>query len=225
KDAFVLLVINSKPNNIFRRNGIRKSWGDGSTQIKQMNHPYAWRTIFVIGRSTDAYINLTVENEAKRYGDILIGQFIDHFKNLTEKTILGMYWAATYCRPQYYYKGDDDVFVNQANLFHYLIQRNRQLSRRPDLQLAPTLWAGNVGEKNRDVVRQNTSKYYVSYKDYSRSIYPKYCSGFAYIMSANVLKGMLHAVQYKRKIQSIDDVFIGMLGQQIGLVPTHDHRF
>lgn len=225
KDAFVLLVINSKPNNIFRRNGIRKSWGDGRWQIEYLNHPYAWRTVFVIGRSRDRYINFDIENEAKRYGDIVIGQFIDHFKNLTEKTILGMHWAATYCRPQYYYKGDDDVFVNPIYLFHYLKELHHRSKGISTSSSRPILWAGNVGQNNRLVVRQNTSKYYVSHRDYRPSFYPTYCSGFAYIMSANVLQGMLIAVQYRKKIQSIDDVFIGLLGHQLGLTPTHDYRF
>ena len=226
KDAFILLVINSKPNNIYRRNGIRKSWGDGGKQIHQMNHPYAWRTVFVIGQSRDRYLNMNIENEAKRYGDVVIGQFIDHFKNLTEKTILGMHWAETYCHPQYYYKGDDDVFVNPSYLFHYLKERSNRLHNTSTTSSSrPILWAGNVGKNNRDVVRQNTSKYYVSRQDYSQPIYPKYCSGFAYIMSSNVLHGMLVAAQYKKKIQSIDDVFIGMLGHQLGLTPRHDYRF
>ena len=218
--AFILLMINSKPSHIKRRMGIRKTWGNSAEVNAKAKHQYAWRTIFVVGKSNDAKLNQQTEQESMQYGDIILGNFIDNMQNLTEKSIMSMAWANRFCKPMYMYKGDDDVFVN-VNLLYNFMQtqaRSNRLTR---------FWIGRVDGSAlaRRVVRKKNHKYYVSEKDYPQKLFPRFCSGFAYIMSGDVIMAFLNQVPKTKKLKTVDDAYIAILGQKAGLVPRNDIRF
>ncbi|NXU33362.1 B3GT4 galactosyltransferase, partial [Thalassarche chlororhynchos] len=59
--------------------------------------------------------------EALRHGDLLQGDFLDVYANLTRKTLLLLSWAAARCPAvPFLLKADDDVFVNLPALTTYL---------------------------------------------------------------------------------------------------------
>lgn len=217
---FILLMINSKPSHIKRRMGIRKTWGNGTEVNAKANHPHAWRTIFVIGNSNDAKLNQQTEQESMQYGDMILGNFIDNMQNLTEKSIMSMAWANRFCKPIYMYKGDDDVFVNLNLLYNFMQTqaRSNRLTR---------FWIGRVDGSTlaRRVVRKKNHKYYVSEKDYPQKLFPRFCSGFAYIMSGDVITAFLNQVPKTKKLKTVDDAYIAILGKKAGLVPRNDIRF
>ena len=81
--------------------------------------------------------------------DILQWDFIDHYRNLTIKSILGLKWASDFCSTaKFVVKLDDDVFFNAANLMSLLI------SFKFDVQIA-----GRYHQLNeRQVERFETSR-------------------------------------------------------------------
>ncbi|EDV23573.1 uncharacterized protein TRIADDRAFT_16005, partial [Trichoplax adhaerens] len=212
--AFVLLVINSYPTHFERRNAIRRSWGDGKEYINRINHPYAWRTLFVIGRTGDPEKDKKIEEESHMYGDLVLGEFIDCMKNLTYKTLLGMQWAHRNCQPKFFFKGDDDIFVNAPLLFDAI--REFALTRYDE-----DVWICRSSHSllARMVVRDRRNKYFVSYEDYPADHFPKFCSGFAYVMSGSVVKKLLLAIKSVRVISSVDDVYVAILGRQFNVIP------
>ena len=53
-----------------------------------------------------------LSNEASSYDDILAGDFLDSFHNLTFKDSMLMTWAKERCPSKFIFKGDDDILLN-----------------------------------------------------------------------------------------------------------------
>ncbi|EDV27125.1 uncharacterized protein TRIADDRAFT_7524, partial [Trichoplax adhaerens] len=143
--------------------------------------------------------------EAKNHGDLLMINLKEHHKSLTDKTLLGMYWASQICRSQFYYKGDDDVWVNKWRLFDLIIKLNVRIESNIDLS---SCWIGFVSSINHVPIRNKKSKYYVSYEDFNGERFPRFCSGFGYFMSRETASKVITSVPYVKKIPGIDDVYI-----------------
>ncbi|RDD42836.1 Lactosylceramide 1,3-N-acetyl-beta-D-glucosaminyltransferase [Trichoplax sp. H2] len=211
-NIFMLLMINSAPRNYERRSSIRETWGKADI-IRSALGNYVWRTIFVIGDGHSKQINNQVNQEALKYGDMILADFGDDFRNLTYKTVLGMEWANAYCNEaKYFYKGDDDVMLNPFTLFPKLVFMGGK-----------KLFMGNI-MSGSVVIRQQNSRYYVSLKDLALSVYPDYCSGFAYVISMDVLQAMVAVVPKIRKIP-IDDAYVGMLAKKVNIKVHWDRGF
>ena len=212
KNIFMLLMINSAPRNYERRTSIRETWGKADI-IRSALGNYIWRTVFIIGDGHNEKMNRKVEQEAFKYGDMVIAHFGDDFRNLTYKTVLGMEWANAYCSvARYFYKGDDDVMLNPFTLFPKLVfMENKKL------------FMGNI-MSGTGVIRVKNSRYYVSKEDLPSPIYPDYCSGFAYVISMDVLQSMVLAVRKVRKIP-IDDAYVGMLAKAVNVSVHWDRGF
>ncbi|KAF0040214.1 hypothetical protein F2P81_008449 [Scophthalmus maximus] len=87
--------------------------------------------VFLLGRSADSVLNKMVEQESRVFHDIVVGNFIDSYHNLTLKTMMGIRWVATFCPPaQYIMKTDSDVIVNMHNLIYELLKPTAEPRRR-----------------------------------------------------------------------------------------------
>lgn len=217
--VFTLLAINSHANNTLRREAIRKTWGN---QGNKTNHRAnrLWKVVFILGMSDSGEPSQALELESKIHGDIILSKVIEDHRNLTKKTVLGMLWAKRYCKPKYYLKADDDVWINKWLMLQYLRMRYNTILPNND-----RLLLGYVGRKNRVPIRDPADKYYVSYRDFSDTLFPPYCSGFAYVMSEMVLTSMVNVMKCVPQIPGIDDVYIGILAQIINIKPKHSFQF
>ena len=56
------------------------------------------RLVFMMGIPTDVEDQHTIEEEHKLYGDIVQGSFIENYKNLTLKAIMGLKWVSQFCQ-------------------------------------------------------------------------------------------------------------------------------
>ena len=97
-------VVSSAPDNFYNREQIRKTWGQG-------NNVY-----FLLG-ATGPRLQPLIADEARQHGDIIQGTFVDSYRNLTFKQVMGLLWAGSHCPGvKYILKTDDDVFVNTQQL-------------------------------------------------------------------------------------------------------------
>ncbi len=206
----MIMIVNSHPNHFSRRKGIRATWakqttlGNGEVRI-----------LFVIGRTTKAGINGEVEVEAHRYNDIILTDMVESFKNLTLKLVLGLKWVSQNCKhAEYYYKGDDDMFVNTENILKAIHQQ--QKSGRDKLFMG----ALNKGE----VIRDPWSKYYVSEEQYSGRFFSPFCSGGSYVISNKLIPRMYDKALITQLVPT-DDTYQGMLAKLVGVSPVHHHGF
>ncbi|EDV27126.1 uncharacterized protein TRIADDRAFT_16617, partial [Trichoplax adhaerens] len=214
------LAINSHTYHYKRRKGIRESWGNGWDINDSRNDSYTWKTVFVVGRSGVKKRDDLVDAEAERYGDMIIINLKEGHQSLTEKTVAGMYWAYKYCRPRFFYKGDDDVWLNKWRMFEYINHIDRS-----GWKVVRKHWVGYVSRGNRKPIRNKKNKYYISPLDYKWKRFPPYCSGFSNLMSGIALERMVESIPFIKKLPGIDDVYVGLLAYRAGITPIHNHRF
>lgn len=154
----VIIVISSAPDNFQKRQAIRNTWGKPTDYLKH---------VFLLGKTREN-LHERILGEHKQYGDIVQGNFIDAYKNLTYKHVMGLKWASQYCpNAKFILKTDDDVFVHLYGLKELL---GKRLLREKDL-------ISCLINKKLRVLRNVSSKWYVSKKEFARDFFPIYCSG------------------------------------------------
>ena len=218
----ILLAINSAAGHFDRRHGIRQTWGNPKYFKKRFDSDNIWKVIFIVGSTGNNAIDNRVDREAQTHGDLLIIGQKEHHKILTDKTLLGMYWASQICQAKFYFKGDDDVWVNKWKLFDLIVQLSVQINSNIDTD---TCWIGYVSKINHVPIRDRSSKYYVSRDDFAGDRFPQFCSGFSYVMSKETASRIILSIPHIKKIPGIDDVYIGLLANDSGIHPTHDVAF
>lgn len=116
KNIFLLIFIHSAVNNFYKRQVIRDTWGSLTDVSKRQI-----RKVFLVGSTEDpsSQSKLIVENNV--HHDIIQGNFIDSYRNLTYKHVMGLKWVVYHCRTtKFILKTDDDIFVDLSQLVEYL---------------------------------------------------------------------------------------------------------
>lgn len=210
-DVFLLLVIKSSPGNFDRREVLRKTWA------RERQHNGLWiRRIFISGTmgsgAKKVRLNKLLKAEQREYGDILQWDFSESFFNLTLKQILFFEWMQERCpNAHFLLNGDDDVFANTDGMIEYL-------SDLPGNNGSSHLYTGYVFE-NTAPVRWSGSKYYVPPQITESNVYPPYCGGGGYLLSAHTAM-VIYNMSASIEVHPIDDVYIGMCVGRAGLLPT-----
>ncbi|KAF4528693.1 hypothetical protein B566_EDAN015506 [Ephemera danica] len=126
KDTYLLIVVCSAPGHKDRRNAIRETWGSQ----KSVAH---LKTAVVFALGVDDKVDKEIDLEIAAHGDILRGDFMDTYANLTLKSTMMLKYAATACEgragPQFVMKTDDDIFVNVPLLISSLKEQYGPLHR------------------------------------------------------------------------------------------------
>ncbi|KAL1453230.1 hypothetical protein WDU94_007393 [Cyamophila willieti] len=197
-DDSYIIVVHSAPENYQRRHLIRTTWG-------------SWLPLYFFFGETTAHQTL-LDTEYAAYHDIVQGNFIDSYRNLTYKHTLVFKWVVYNCpHVRYVLKIDDDVFVNIAKLDKFLTQTLSPYGTR-DLLMCSYVWHHSAAE------RSNTSKWRVSVEEYPHEDYPNYCEGAAVVYSPDVLFKLYQMLQQDEKYFWIDDVFVtGIVFSQLNL--------
>ena len=69
--------------------------------------------MFCTGSTLDENIQRSLEEESQEYGDLVQGDFLDNYYNLSYKAIMGNLWVAEFCsQAEFLVKTDDDMFVD-----------------------------------------------------------------------------------------------------------------
>ncbi|XP_052773515.1 beta-1,3-galactosyltransferase 1-like [Mya arenaria] len=200
---FVFIV--SAPQNILAREAIRNTWGTECTN----SHKDA-RCVFVVGRSRNKLLNRYILEESDVNRDILIVPSYDVYSNLTFKTMFALQWSKMYCngKVKFLMKTDDDMFVSVTRLTAYLNNAPKQ-----------RLFIGICWGPAKPI-RNKSSKWYVTWKQYNHTYFPKVCSGTGYVMSYDVA---LSVVQISSTVPFLylEDVFVAICAYRQGIIPKN----
>ena len=201
QDLLLIAFVPISPNAIEARTQIRTTWASANFLL-----PSIGKVVFILGKSSSARVNSELKMEARVYGDIVQNDFSDTYYNLTLKTIMGFKWVASYCQnAKYTLKVDDDVVVNVRYLTRYL----KYLFERDTHTKNSILCIYNV---NARVVRNSSSKFYLSESEYSSSVLHPYCDGPAYIISTDLIQQLVYYSMYVKLIK-LEDVYVGLLAR------------
>ncbi|KAH0512586.1 Lactosylceramide 1,3-N-acetyl-beta-D-glucosaminyltransferase [Microtus ochrogaster] len=217
QDVLLLLFIKTAPANYGRRSAIRKTWGNEDYVRSQLNANI--KILFALGtpappKREELQRKLIWEDE--KYKDIIQQDFVDSFYNLTLKLLLQFSWTNSFCpHAKFLMTADDDIFIHMPNLIRYL-QGLEQIG-------VLDFWIGHV-HRGGPPVRDKSSKYYVPYEMYQWPAYPDYTAGAAYVISSDVAAKVYEASQMLNSSLYIDDVFMGLCANKVGVVPQ-DHIF
>lgn len=213
-DVFLLVTIKSSCANDFRRKAIRGTWGDEKWILENLS--VRVKVVFLLGKCNDEDETMDLYKESKMHKDILQWDFVDSFRNLTLKQFLLWQWYTTHCMEvPFLFQGDDDVLGNTVNIVNHLLST--------PVELEQNLWRGSE-LKYGTPIRHNTSRYYVSKAMYPNHYYPPYVSGGGFFISGYmVVRVFLETL--KTRIIQIDDAFLGILANAVGVAPINDRSF
>lgn len=207
QSVFFLVIISSSPNkqeNADRRTTIRRTWGElKRTHISGDKH---WKVVFMMGKASDDKMNEAIMAEHEKYGDLLIGDYLDSYRKITTKLLMAFQWA-TQIKCSYILKTDDDVYIDIPKLTEWLNARGN-----------PSSFYGGVLYSGR-VVRNRYHRHYVSRDELPWDYYPEFCKGAMFVVSQSLISKM---VELSRKVTRIspDDAYIGVLANLLGVTPV-----
>ncbi|KAJ8380527.1 hypothetical protein SKAU_G00013050 [Synaphobranchus kaupii] len=182
REQVVMILVTSAPWNSKQRTAIRETWAK-----KRHRSAHPWQVLFLIGQRQEDGISPQILREQRAFGDILVGNYADSYRNLTLKVMHGLKWAAENCEPRFILKTDDDCFVNTDYLPRFLAEFNGKKTG---------LYAGSLfAPGKREVIRDPLSKWYVSRDDFQEEEYPPYASGVGYILSTDVVRRILKVAE------------------------------
>ncbi|XP_072297296.1 beta-1,3-galactosyltransferase 2 [Eucyclogobius newberryi] len=206
---FLVLLIATEARQLEARNAIRQTWGNESVAPA-----LGFIRLFLLGKN-EGELGLVqqkmLESESSRHHDIIQQNFLDSYKNLTVKTMMGINWVAKYCpHTAYVMKTDSDMFVNTE----YLIQK----LLGPELTHRTNYFTGN-NMRGFAPNRNKNSKWYMPPESYPGNKYPTFCSGTGYVFSGDLAR-KIYSVSLNIRYLHLEDVYVGVCLAQIGIEPT-----
>ncbi|KAH8289132.1 hypothetical protein KR054_000824 [Drosophila jambulina] len=162
-----------------------------------------------------------LRSEQQRFGDLLQGNFLEDYRNLSYKHAMGLRWASQECRnrAKFIIKLDDDIIYDIFHLRRYLEALE---VGKPELATSSTLLSGFVLDA-KPPIRLKANKWYVSEQEYPESMYPAYLSGWMYVTNV-ATAGRLVAEAERLPIFWIDDTWLtGVVRARLG-IPLERHN-
>jgi hypothetical protein len=179
---------------------------------------------FVLGRlefeNESAPVEIKIKREMKTYNDLIIGNFVDSYDNLTLKTMSLLEWTKTYCsEARYLLKTDDDAWVNVPNILKIIDRIDKENGNWKSIYgNLTTVWTGPY--------RDFESKYFVSMEQYPNSSFPVYIYGAAYLIHGGELVENLFVEGLKTKFLWLEDAFLtGVVAEGMGVRRVHLPKF
>lgn len=201
----ILVFIKSPATNIDQRIAVRSLW-------RQVVDP-AIKRVFTLGSVKGP--KWRIEQESRLYHDILQENFDDHL-NGTLKIVMSFSWAVKYCP-----MADLLLFLND----NFYVELNK---------IASYLRAF-MENNSRDMYIGNVVPYVPPYRDQSERLFfpfewymsdgvPTYVRSGAYAVTYDVAQRMSMAFPYVKHL-NIDDVYVGIVADKLGIRPKNDDHF
>ena len=172
-----LLIVHSATGHSEQRQTIRRTWAN-----RALLQAFNGRLVFILGTPNTKAKHAQIKRESNKFGDIIQGNFIDTYRNLTNKAVLGIRWITENCRQvRYVLKFDNDVFINSIRIFEYL-------SNTTDQPWASRAIICYRVRKDRALIQRSEGKWKVDENEFkNRTHWPvTFCRGFFVIMTGDL---------------------------------------
>ncbi|XP_071171183.1 beta-1,3-galactosyltransferase 5-like [Mytilus edulis] len=181
KHVFLLVLVYSATYKFEERHVIRKTFGS----VSKYDNKHI-KYVFVLGQTMNDTQQKEIEQESVKYRDIIQGNFIDSYRNLTYKRVFSLFWVNRFCNNvTFVIKSDDDITINIPFLIPYLSNKLNKTKVLECLYL--------IGIKP---YRKPRNKWHTTLSEYPFATFPPYCAGPSSIMSADVIRLMYEATHF-----------------------------
>nr|CAI5859387.1 unnamed protein product [Callosobruchus analis] len=125
EDDRYVIAVHTSPNHLGNRHVIRSTWGQKS---------FGFKVFFLIAKPTEELLQPSIDVEASAFKDIIQGDFVDTYRNLSYKHVLALKYVIDNCsNVRYLIKVDDDSLVNTPNLKNFLDLYDSKYSNNTNL--------------------------------------------------------------------------------------------
>ncbi|XP_076446970.1 beta-1,3-galactosyltransferase 5-like [Babylonia areolata] len=203
----LLIVIHSAVGDFQRRRILRETWAAVDTI-----HNLTVRRVFFLGRDMSSSLTqVLVNTEQANFGDIVQGDFVDSFSNLTRKAVTALRWINNHClHARFILKTDDDIFVN---VFRLVENHLKRLSGQRH-----TVMCNAKADNSSVIIRTPGSKWYVPKSVLAgRTHWPAFCSGFLVVLTTDVIP-QLYRASFTAPFVPVDDGYV------YGVLPLVDRN-
>uniref|UniRef100_L7LXR2 Hexosyltransferase n=1 Tax=Rhipicephalus pulchellus TaxID=72859 RepID=L7LXR2_RHIPC len=186
----VLIGVTSSVDHFESRAAIRDTWGGTAVRM-------GFVVVFLLGATLDQKVQRKVLAEHEIHGDVVQGDFVDSYDNLTYKTVMLIRWAREECsKTEFVLKIDDDMILSVWDLA--VVVNGLGETKR-------SMWGYlyTNGKPNRNVA----SKWYVSREKYAPDTYPDFLSGTGYLISGDAISA-LDDVIYDECFFPLEDIYL-----------------
>lgn len=179
--------------------------------------------LFFLGKSPyETDLQNRVDEEAKKYGDIVQEDFVDSERNLSLKSVSILRWVSDSCSDvKFVIKKDDDIRLNISTALRSLHFKEKEFRH---------FVMGNSKYLIEGPIRDEISKYYTSFSEYAEAFFPLFVHGPAYGFPGKTAL-MLYQMSLRTKLFWLEDVYItGICAHRAripvffdkGFIYTHD---
>ncbi|KAH8034701.1 hypothetical protein HPB51_000791 [Rhipicephalus microplus] len=152
---------------------IRDTWG--GTALKM-----GFVVVFLLGATPDHEVQRKVLAENDIYGDVVQGDFIESYENLTYKTAMMIRWTRAKCsKAEFVLKIDDDMILSVWD-FAVILKGLEGIKH--------SMWGYLY--RHHGPNRNVSSKWYVSEEEYAPDTYPDFLSGTGYLISGDAISAL-----------------------------------
>ncbi|KAK6173714.1 hypothetical protein SNE40_017120 [Patella caerulea] len=203
-----LTIVHTATNHFERRRLMRETWAN-----KNLFKNISTRIVFMLGLTGNKTVQKLLENEQAKHADMVQGEFLDSYHNLTHKGVLAFRWIHEYCKhSKMIVKVDDDVFLNPFVFVQDLMPKYKDEERFVLCHKRPVGTSG--------IMRVSSAKWFVKADKFrGYKTFPiVHCFGFFVVISPDIIQSLYQASCFTPFFW-IDDVYLyGMLPFQIGHV-------
>lgn len=213
-DNLVILLVTSYSGDVEKRSAVRRAYPS------KLLAKFGVRRVFLLSlidekKNYNHVSQSAIQDENRRFHDIIQGNFIEDYRNLTYKHVMGLQWAVNFCpQAKYIIKMDHDIIFDFYRL-------NFLLKKLPRKEL---LLAGYVMTRMKPI-REPANKWYVSKEEYERVNYPNFLSGWFYITNPATVRILLKVTDNLPYFW-IDDLYVtGLLVERTNITLFKLNRF
>ncbi|TKR72704.1 hypothetical protein L596_020115 [Steinernema carpocapsae] len=212
----LLIIVKTAPGRVKNRQAIRSTWG--LSQFAQ-HDGVRIRTIFVMGKGSSEAEMPELQAENRDYGDLLVGDYDDTYRNNTLKFISSIGFAYNYCWNE----------GNHEKIPHVLLIDDDYLVSIPNLvdvvkRVAPHERLYTGWRFDSSPFRFVFHKHRVSLFKYPFDRYPPYISAGAVLLTHQTIQEFYYAIEHVR-VYPYDDIYAGILAYLLGIYVRHNERF
>ena len=213
-NPFLIVIVPSLPSSRDRRNAIRETWGSVARTDTWPNEPLPVkvRVAFLLGRTESLHVRSLLRQEYEQHADLVQEDFLESYRNLSLKTVMGIKWVKNMCnRARYVLKCDDDMIAHIPMLLKLLTANRYQNSI--------------IGHINKGAVVQRQGLWGLSPEEFPFDRFPPYASGAAYVISADLIQPLFQMSEHVALVPIEDAYVTGVLARMLGATLVHRNGF